>query len=150
MKTKKTLLKPSVLAWIYIMRVYAFVTRCAERELRKEGLTLPRFDVIAHLGAEECFMQDTLCEKLFVTKGNISSLIDRMVEEGLVSREEDPKNRRCNRIELTDRGKKLFQKVVPEHEECIDNMFSALTRQEQIQLKELLRKLMKSMCEKVD
>ena len=133
------------------MRVYAFVTRCAERELRKEGLTLPRFDVIAHLGVkEECFSQDDLCEKLLVTKGNISGLIDRMAEEGLVSREEDPKNRRCNRIELTDRGKKLFQKVVPEHEGCIDNMFSVLTRQEQTQLKDLLRKLIKSMCERVE
>jgi DNA-binding MarR family transcriptional regulator len=132
------------------MRIYAFVTRCAERELRKEGLTLPRFDVIAHLGAgEECFMQDTLCEKLFVTKGNISGLIDRMVEEGLVSREEDPENRRCNRIQLTDQGKKIFQKVVPEHEDYIDGVFSALTRQEQTELKELLRKLIKSMCGKV-
>jgi DNA-binding MarR family transcriptional regulator len=93
-------------------------------------------------------MQDTLCEKLFVTKGNISGLIDRMAEEGLVSREEDPTNRRCNRIELTDRGKKIFQKVVPDHEECIDHMFSVLTRQEQTQLKELLRKLVKSMCGK--
>lgn len=146
MKTNTFAAKPSVLAWIYMMRVYAVVTRDAERELRRAGLTLPRFDVIAHLGAGESLTQDALCGKLFVTKGNVSGLIDRMAGEGLVSRQEDPKDRRCNRIRLTKRGEMIFQKTVPEHEEFITRMFSALKRREQTRLKELLRKLMRSMC----
>ena len=143
MRTIKAGLKPSVLSWIYMMRIYSLVTRAAERELRAEGLTLPRFDVIVQLGAlEGCCTQESLCDKLLVTKGNVSGLIQRMMVEGLVTRREDPENRRCNRVQLSENGKRLFRKVVPDHEGCIDALFSGLSRREQAELSELLGKLL--------
>lgn len=144
MKTKRQERSaPALAAWIHFMRIYSLVTRCAERELSRHGLTLPRFDIIAQLGAiEECCNQGVLCDRLLVTKGNVSGLIQRMLGEGLVSREEDPANRRCNRVRLTVKGQKLRSAVVPEQEACIGKMFSVLSKAEQEQLRGLLKKLL--------
>jgi len=128
------------------MRVYALMTRCGEKILKEHGLTLVQFDVIAQLGAmDECCTQGALCEKLMVTKGNISGVIDRMAKEDWLMRVEDETDRRCNRIHLTAKGKKIFEKVVPSHEGWVDEMFSLITRQEQSKLRDILRKLLKGL-----
>lgn len=145
MRTRKEF-KPSVAAWIYIMRIYALMTRHAEKMLNEDGLTLVQFDVIAQLGAmDQCCTQGVLCEKLMVTKGNVSGVIDRMVKEDWVLRVEDEEDRRCNRLHLTAKGKKVYQKIVPKHEGWVDEMFSLITRQEQAELKYILRKLLKGL-----
>jgi DNA-binding MarR family transcriptional regulator len=145
MRTKKVL-RPSVVSWIYIMRFYALMTRRADKILKEHGLTLAQFDVIAQLGAmDECCTQGALCERLMVTKGNVSGVIDRMAKEDWLMRVEDEKDRRCNRIHLTAKGKKIFEKVVPVHEEWIDEKFSLITRQEQSELRDILRKLLKGL-----
>jgi MarR family 2-MHQ and catechol resistance regulon transcriptional repressor len=144
MRTKETA-SPAVLTWIYVVRVYYLVARCAEQELKAKGMTLPRFDLIAQLGVQKgCCTQDTLCEKLMVTKGHVSGLIERMVKEGWVSRETDPSNRRCNRIQLTPRGHRVYEEVMPKRNSCMDRMFSKLNRRQQMQLTDLLRKLLES------
>jgi DNA-binding MarR family transcriptional regulator len=143
MKTAAPDLKPSVLAWVYLMRIYCLVARCADKELKVTGLTLPQFDVITQLGAlEGCCTQEALCDRLLVTKGNVSGLVSRMVQEGLVSRQEDPANRRCNRVQLTAKGRRLFEAVGPDHEACLDGMFSTLSAKEQEQLRDLLGKVL--------
>jgi DNA-binding MarR family transcriptional regulator len=137
--------KPAVHGWLYFMRVYYIATRCMEQELKEKGMTLPRFEVIAQLGVQDdCCTQESLCDKLFVTKGHISGLLDRMAKEGWVSRETDPVNRRRNRIQLTPRGRKIYQAVVPKRESCLNKMFSQLDRHEQEGLNKLLEKLLES------
>ena len=48
---------------------------------------------------------------------------------------------RTNRLFLTEEGRRVFAEVVPAHENLIDEHLSALSREEQTQLFELLRKL---------
>lgn len=140
---------PSVLAWAALSRIYALVARCVEKDLTAKRLTLPKFEVIAQLGMiQKGCSQEALCERLLVTKGNVSGLISRMVKEGLVLREESPSDRRCNCIRLTARGKKIFQEVAPEHKACLDHLFSKLGPKEQVQLKNSLLKLLRCAKEK--
>ena len=137
--------QPAVAAWVNLVRVYYILARCAEQELKQKGITLPRFEMISQLGTQEgCCTQESLCDKLLVTKGHISGLLDRMVRERLVSRETDPCNRRCNRIQLTPRGRKIFQEMVPRRDSCLNKMFSKLKVQEQISLNKLLERLLES------
>src|SRR5437588_6575402 len=124
--------KPALHGWLYLMKVYYVAARCMEQSLHKEGMTLPRFEVIAQLGVEDggC-TQECLCDRLFVTKGHISGLLDRMAKEGWVTRETDPANRRCNRVLLTSQGRKIYQNMVPKRESCLNTMFSKLDTGEQ-------------------
>ena len=52
-----------------------------------------------------------LATALGVTPPNVTGIIDRLVEQGLVSREENPENRRMLLLQTTDRGKALLAKL---------------------------------------
>jgi DNA-binding MarR family transcriptional regulator len=132
----------SVLAWLRMWRVVQKVERAAIEHLRAYGLNYAQFDVLAHVGAAEGSRQKELGESLHVTKGNISHLVDHMERRGLVSRRQEG---RTNRLYLTEEGRRLFEEVVPAHEDLVHQLMSALPEEEQALLHELLRGLDRSL-----
>jgi DNA-binding MarR family transcriptional regulator len=136
-----------VLAWLYMMRVSDKMDRLSHDNLLQFDLTPAQFDVLAHLIAAEGISQQTLSEKLFVTKGNVCGLIGRLEERGLVERRADPQDRRSNMLFLTPAGRELTERVVPAHEQFISERMSTLCREQLQQLKSLLRHMDKTMAE---
>jgi DNA-binding MarR family transcriptional regulator len=132
----------SVLGWLRMWRVVQKVERAAAEHLRAHGLNYAQFDVLAHVGAAEGSRQKELGESLHVTKGNISHLVDQMERRGLVSRRQEG---RTNRLYLTEEGRRLFEEVVPAHEDLVHQLMSALPEEEQARLHELLRGLDRSL-----
>jgi len=130
--------RPALLAWLRLNRVFQKVERVSADDLRCKGLSMAQFDVLAHVGAAEGLTQQDLADSLFVTKGNVCQLLDRMEQAELLVRRQEG---RANRLFLTDKGRELFASVVPAHEETIVQLFSALTLEEQEQLLALVRKL---------
>jgi DNA-binding MarR family transcriptional regulator len=134
-----------VLAWLYMMRVSDKMERLSHDNLLRFDLTPAQFDVLAHLIAAEGISQQTLSEKLFVTKGNVCGLIGRLEERGLVERRTDPEDRRSNMLFLTPAGRELTERVVPAHEQFIREHMSTLDAEQQQQLKSLMRHLDKNL-----
>ncbi len=54
-------------------------------------------------------------QKLLISKPNMSTLVDRMVEDSLIERLYDPKDRRVVRIKVSETGKKVLRS----HEELM-------------------------------
>jgi DNA-binding MarR family transcriptional regulator len=106
--------------------------------LKKWGLSAAQFDTLAQVGAHDRLTQQQLAEKLFVTKGNITQLLGKLEELGLIKRVQEWKTKY---VSLTDKGKKLFDEVVPVQEQFQASQCNALTREEKKQLLELLRKI---------
>ncbi len=107
-------------------------------QLRTHGLSLAQFDVIAQVGSAEGLTQRDLAGKLVVTEGNITQLLDKMEERGLVSRDAEG---RCNRLWLTKAGRRLYAEAVPTQNEHVAGLMSVLTEDEQGELSRMLRKL---------
>jgi DNA-binding MarR family transcriptional regulator len=131
----------SVLAWLRMWRIVQKVERAAAEHLRAYGLNKAQFDVLAHVGAAEGCKQKEVGASLLVTKGNVSHLVYQMERRGLVSRRQEG---RTNRLYLTEEGRRLFEEVVPAHEDLVHQLMSALP-EEQAQLHELLRGLDRSL-----
>ena len=131
---------PGVLAWLRLMRVFQKIDSTSTRLFQAwdPKLSTAQFDVLAHIGAHEGITQQELAESLFVTKGNISQLLDRMERLELVKRCQEG---RSNTLFLTDRGRRMFAELVPEQEALIARLFAPLSHDEQTQLLALLRKL---------
>jgi DNA-binding MarR family transcriptional regulator len=127
-----------VLAWLRILRVVQKVERDLAGQLKLWGLNNAQFDVLAHVGAVEGITQQELADSLLVTKGNVTQLLDRMESRGLIERR--PQGR-TNRLFPTDEGRRTLAGVVPAHEALIDEQLSVLSKEEQKQLLELMRKL---------
>jgi DNA-binding MarR family transcriptional regulator len=132
----------AVPVWLRLIRVYQKITQAATAQLRPYGLTLAQFDVLAHVGAAEGLTQQDLADRLLVTKGNVSQLVDKLERAGLMTRV--PEGRACHLL-LTDAGRALYREAVPAHEAFVDRQLSPLSRAEQIELLQLLRTLDRSL-----
>ncbi len=131
-----------MLAYVRLLRVSQKVERELAQQLRRFGLNNAQFDVLAQVGSAEGLTQQELADHLLVTKGNVAQLVARLEGQGTIERR--PRGR-TNRLYLTEEGRKLFEKAVPEHEALVDERLSALTRDEQRALHDLLRKLDRSL-----
>jgi DNA-binding MarR family transcriptional regulator len=78
---------------------------------------------------------------LSVTKGAVSQFIDSLVEKNLVRREEDTKDRRLQRITLTEFAKKRLDRFEKSYYTSLHQLFDRLTDNELQQLISLLEKL---------
>ncbi len=136
-----SLRRPSVLAWLRLLRVMQKVERDLAKQLRLWGLNNAQFDVLAHVGAAEGITQQELAARLLVTKGNICGMIDRMEAGGWVERRPDPEDRRVNRLFLTGPGKCLRAEAVPAHHALIVDLMKGLGGTELQALHQLLEQL---------
>ncbi len=137
-----------VLAWLYMMRVFNKMERLGGEHIQGLGLTAAQFDLLSQLSVNEGISQQGLSDKLFVTKGNVCGLLDRMEQKGWVERKSDPDDRRAHRLFLTEEGRKLAECIMPAHEQFIARQMEALTDEEQATLRSLLRQLDKSLTTK--
>lgn len=124
--------------WFRLSCVYNQSIRLSNQHLKEWGLSAAQFDVLAQVGMNNKISQQELGEKLFVTKGNITHLLQKLERLGLIEREQDWKTKY---ISLTAKGNELYKKVVPVQEEFQANQFKNLTGQEKKMLNELLKKL---------
>lgn len=106
-------------AWIETIRATQLVERQIVTELGRHGLTLPQFDVIATLRFSEGVTQQELAERLLVTKGNVTGVLDRLENLGWVERRPDSQDRRANRLHLTGAGRRKIDSVMPAHDAIV-------------------------------
>lgn len=130
------------MSWMRLLRVEQRVARVLTEDLKRWDLNLAQFDTLTHVGASEGIMQQELAESLLVTKGNVCQMLDRMELRGLISRRPDG---RANRLFLTEEGRRLYEQVVPAHEDLVAEQLSKLTPEEQRALMRLLGKLDRSL-----
>ena len=95
--------------WFRFVRLHRRAAGAIAAELKPLGLSIPQFDLLSTLTEQEGLSQQELAQRLYVTKGNVSGLLDRMVEAGLVERRSTPDDRRSNALYLTSKGRALAE-----------------------------------------
>jgi DNA-binding MarR family transcriptional regulator len=113
------------------LRMLACTTQI-EDEIRKRlrtrfDISLPRFDYMAQLYRQpEGLKMSELSRYLMVTGGNVTGVTDELEREGLVSRINNPQDRRAWIVCLTPKGRKTFEAMAEEHEQWILELFAGL------------------------
>ena len=134
----QSLRTPGMLAWLRLARIFQKIDRRSSAHVRTWNLSMARFDVLAQIGTTGGLTQCELAERLLVTRGNVTQVLDGMERDGLLIRR---KEGRVNRLFLTEHGCQLRETVVPAQEALIAEQLSALSVTEQRQLLTLLRTL---------
>lgn len=129
---------PGLLAWLRLVRIFQKVDRASAEQLRCHRLSPAQLDVLARVGMSEGMSQQRVADSLLVTKGNICQLLDKMEQSDLLERRREG---RINRLYLTDKGRQLFEDVVPAHDEMVASKLAELEPDEQRTLLRLLRRL---------
>lgn len=78
-----------------------------DHRAKARGTTRAQWIVLFRLRAQEGLSQVDLAEVLELQPISLVRLLDRLVEQGLLERRHDPKDRRANRLYLTDAGRRL-------------------------------------------
>jgi DNA-binding MarR family transcriptional regulator len=103
------------------------------------GVTLPRFDLMAQLDrAPDGMTLSDVSRRMMVSNGNVTGLVERLVESGHLERRIHDQDRRAQVIRLTDLGRAEFRAMAAAHESWIAEIFSGLPRRELDALMDLL------------
>lgn len=128
-----------------LARVRSHIDYAIAALFEEHGLSGPDFAVLvtlARIGDDGRISQRRLMDELGLTSGTISVRINRLVEAGLVDRQDDPQSKRNTIITLTAGGRELFERVVPAHISNERRLLAALSDDEEQTLAALLRKLL--------
>ncbi|HUO54497.1 MAG TPA: MarR family transcriptional regulator, partial [Rhodoblastus sp.] len=98
--------------WFRLIRLHTRSRLAIANRLRAFDLSVPQCDVLSTLTEREGLSQQELAARLYVTKGNISGLIDRLVANGLVERRSLAGDRRSHAIHLTPTGRELARRGI--------------------------------------
>lgn len=135
-----------------LSRLTRHLERSIEETWQAHGLGVGGFDVLAALrrsGKPYRLSPTELYNSLLISSGAMTNRIDRLEQQGLVSRAPDPHDRRSVLVALTPKGKKTIDTAVSEHTTREHNLLSALNASERKKLAELLRKLSVSFEDRV-
>ncbi|MGV6876163.1 MarR family winged helix-turn-helix transcriptional regulator [Pseudochelatococcus sp. B33] len=122
------------------LRLWLRLLTCAtmiETEIRKRlrerfGTTLPRFDLMAQLErSRDGMLLGELSRRMMVSNGNLTGLVERLVQEELVERQVSEADRRAAVVRLTPRGRTVFAEMASEHSEWIAELVGDLDSKEQ-------------------
>ena len=112
--------------WFRFVRLHRRVSSAVSAELKELGLSIPQFDLLSTLTEREGLSQQELAERLYVTKGNVSGLVDRLVEAGLVERRAIPGDRRSHALHLTERGRELARRGIKAQRDYVQRTLGRL------------------------
>ena len=133
--------------WITLARAYLTVSREVGSKVTEYGLTVPQFGILEALHHLGPLSLGELADKLLVTGGNITYVMDRLEDQGLVYRKRSDEDRRVVKAYLTDEGRERIREVFPGHAEFIHELMAHLEPAEQEQLRGLLRSLGRGIAE---
>jgi len=128
--------------WLRLLTCSTLIEGEIRRRLRDAfGVTLPRFDLMAQLDkAADGLTLSELSKRMMVSNGNVTGLVERLVESGHLVRRVSDSDRRAQVISLTGLGRAEFRAMAAAHETWITAMFSDLTGRERAELMQLLAK----------
>jgi len=108
-------------------------------------VTLPRFDLMAQLDkSPEGMTLGELSRRMMVSNGNITGLVERLVELGLVDRVPHPTDRRAAVVHLTDEGRRSFAAMADQHGDWIATLFASVPADDMQALMRLLGRMKQS------
>ena len=127
-------------AWLKILKVSNLIEKDLRERLREQhNTTLPRFDVMSALArSDNGLKMSELSGVLKVSNGNVTGIVDRLVQDGLVIRAAVEGDRRANRIRMTRKGESQFNVYATEHEGWVDELLGDLTAKDADLLIDLL------------
>jgi DNA-binding MarR family transcriptional regulator len=124
--------------WFRMLRLHTRMNSAVGRRLKEVGLSVPQCDVLSTLTEREGISQQDLAERLYVTKGNISGLIDRLVQAGLVERRTFEFDRRSHAIFLSAAGRRLAVEAIKIQEAFVAETLGQLSSAQLAAFEELL------------
>lgn len=130
-----------------LSRLVQFIRADLDETFRRHGLDRASFDVLATLRRSPPPHRLTpagLMRASMITSGAVSQRLDRLEQRGLVTRSRSTVDGRSMDVVLTEEGKALIDRVLPDHIDTENRALSALDERQRRELADTLRALLES------
>jgi DNA-binding MarR family transcriptional regulator len=132
--------KAELRLWLRMLTCATLIENGVRRRLRESfDVTLPRFDLLAQLDkTPDGLTLGELSQRMMVSNGNITAIVDALLEQGLVDRRPSAQDRRAHVVSMTADGRSAFGRMAAAHEDWIAETFAGLSPQDVEHLMALL------------
>lgn len=131
----------SLKLWVVLSRATRTVTDHIKKDIKSYGLNPTEFAVLELLYHKGDQQIQHIGEKVLLSSGSITYVVDKLEEKGLLRRRPCSEDRRVSYAAITEEGHALMQIVFPKHQKAIQEMFAVLNVEEQQVMIPLLKKL---------
>ena len=130
-------------AFILFVQTGQAVLKYADAHLyRKARLSTIKLIVLQALASNNGVMSPSeIAEWTKTERQNITALVGRMRQDGLVIAERNSRDKRVVNIKLTDKGREVIMQAMPVAREIVDNVMSSITERDAALLEKRLRVL---------
>ncbi len=113
-------------AWFALLRCFSSVERILMQHLAQEyNSSLPRYDVLTALAMNKSGVtMGDLAVMLMVTKGNITGVVRRLEQDGLVKKVTSKQDRRIQSVTISASGRKLWDMMHRDYDRIISTLLS--------------------------
>jgi DNA-binding MarR family transcriptional regulator len=141
--------KAELRLWLRLLTCTTLLEGEVRRRLRRQfGETLPRFDLMAQLDrAADGMTLGEVSRRMMVSAGNVTSLVERLVQSGHLERRPAPNDRRAQIIRLTESGRTAFSAMARAHEGWVAELLGGLSEDDMGGLMEGLGRLKHSVLD---
>ena len=124
--------------WL-IFDVSRLLMRSFEKKVREVGLTPHQWRVLLQIGRREGQTQTEIAEETEIARAPLGRLLDKLEEQGVIERRQDPHDRRAKRIYLVEREGKTFMEPFREQaKEQFDTVYGKLPDSKLLELIRML------------
>lgn len=130
----------AVKSMVVMRKAFRTIDAKVSESYKEFDLTPTQFAVLDLLHAKGTMKIGELINSILATSGNMTVVIKNMEKKGWVERISCPNDKRSFLVSLTEDGQAVIEKALPSHIGYVEEAFSVLTEDEQVQLIELLKK----------
>ena len=115
--------------WLRLLKLQRHMEAVLRERLRAEfATTLPRFDVMAALyHHRQGLRMSELSSFLKVSNGNVTGIVNRLVQDGSIIRVPVKGDRRAMVVQLTTKARDEFSHMAQVHEGWVDELLAELS-----------------------
>ncbi len=127
--------------WVVLAKAYNTIAEVVDGDVKAHGLTPTEFGILEALYSKGPLLLGELQEKILVSSGGVTFLVDKLTERGLVERRLCESDRRARYAVLTAEGEAMMASIFPAHAEVIREALSGLSAAEQVEATRLVKAL---------
>jgi DNA-binding MarR family transcriptional regulator len=116
-----------------------------EKKLRSYNLSWAELHALIKItGREGPISQSDITKKLHITKGTTSKTLQKLENDGYITRKRDRKDKRIYRIHLTDKAMKLKPEIYKIRQKWKEKIFKEFKKEEKDLIFSLLHKMVEN------
>ena len=104
------------------------------RYARQSGLSMSQINALFHIHHAGGSGVTDLGEHLGISNAAVSQLLERLVQQGLILRDEDPADRRAKKLTLTDKGAQTLQEGIHARQGWLHDLAETLSAEQKGQV----------------